>query len=277
MSAIITGKVFWTPFKELAYQDKKGKTINIKETTAKIVMLAIADSADDYGENSWQSFETIATKASIDRRSVIRVVRALLKHDYLTIAGKTKYGTNNFSINKELLGNPPAKRAKVGRPKIGDSESFIGDSGAKTSVSKSPDPSYIPPTSFNDNEQKRAAEFGAIIKAYEENIGPITPMAAAKLGFEFDAYYDEPDGPNWLIWAFEIAVDNNARSLPYIKKCLDNRKRYGKGWKPNKQPSRTNGKAKPAAPTAPEVPQAEIDRQAAELRERWIREGRIQA
>lgn len=154
MSAIITGKVFWTPFKELSYQDKAGKTIKIKETTAKIVMLAIADSADDYGENSWQSFETIAQKASIERRSVIRVVRALLEHKYLTIAGITQYGTNNFGVNKDLLGCPPAKRAKNGRPKTSDSEAFTSDPETQTSDSQvktgdpqSPDPSLIPPPS----------------------------------------------------------------------------------------------------------------------------------
>jgi hypothetical protein len=144
MSAIISGRVYWTEFKALAYQNKQGKTINIKETTAKIVMLAIADSADDFGENSWQSFETIATKASIERRSVIRVVRALIEHKYLTIAGLTKYGTNNFSVNKDLLGFPPAKRAKVGRPKTSDSDAEIGDSESETSDHQSPDPLIKP-------------------------------------------------------------------------------------------------------------------------------------
>jgi hypothetical protein len=165
MSAIITGRVFWTVFVDLSYSDRNGKVVKIKETTAKIVMLAIADSADDYGENSWQSFETIASKASIERRSAIRVVRALIEHKYLTIAGITKYGTNNFSINKDILGNPPAKRAKVGRPKggdpdakigdsgaeIGDPETLIGDSGAEIGDLQSPDPSLNPPLTQTDN------------------------------------------------------------------------------------------------------------------------------
>jgi hypothetical protein len=127
MSAIITGKVFWTDFLDLSYLDKNRKQVNIKETTAKIVMLSIADSADDFGENSWQSFKTIAKKSSIKRRSVIRVVRALIEHNYLKIVGITRYGTNNFSINLEKLGEPPKSRAKVGRPKIGDPQAIIGD------------------------------------------------------------------------------------------------------------------------------------------------------
>lgn len=152
MSAIITGRVFWTPFKDLSYTDKKGEKFSIKETTAKIVMLAIADSADDYGENSWQSFETIAQKASIQRRSAIRAVRALVAHGYLTVAGISRYGTNNFTVNKDLLGNVPPRRAKAGRPKTSDPEAFTSDSGAKTSDpeaktgdSPSPYPSLNPP------------------------------------------------------------------------------------------------------------------------------------
>ena len=156
MSAIISGRVYWTEFQDLSYTDRNKKQVNIKETTAKIVMLAIADSADDFGENSWQSFETIATKSSIERRSAIRVVRALVNAEFLKIAGITKYGTNNFSVNIAKLGNPPTKRARIGRPKIGDSEAktsdpeaLIGDSEAKTSDPQSPDPlinpSLIPP------------------------------------------------------------------------------------------------------------------------------------
>lgn len=148
MSAIISGRVYWTEFKELCYQNKSEKTICIKETTAKIVMLAIADSCDDFGENSWNSFETLATKTSIQRRSVIRVVRALINNNYLKVAGTSRYGTNNFSINLGLLGQPPVKRAKNGRPKTSDSDAFTSDSVAETSDPESktgdlqsPDPS----------------------------------------------------------------------------------------------------------------------------------------
>lgn len=145
MAGIITGRVFWTPIKDLSYTNKNGKVIKIKETTAKIVLLAIADSAGDYGDNSWQSFETIAKKASIDRRSVIRVVRALVKHNYLKIDGLTQYGTHNFSLNMDLLGNPPPKRAKVGRPKNSDSDAKIGDSESETSDPPSSNPLMNPP------------------------------------------------------------------------------------------------------------------------------------
>jgi hypothetical protein len=162
MSAIITGRLFWTDFTDLSYKNKKGKDVTVKETTAKIVMLSIGDSADDYGENSWQSFETIAKKSSLQRRSVIRVIRALMEHGYLRIAGTTKYGTNNFTVCMEKLGEPPKKRARTGRPKtsdsetdIGDSESKSGDSETETGDGESPYPSSIrtDPSSNNGSDE----------------------------------------------------------------------------------------------------------------------------
>jgi hypothetical protein len=136
MSVTAMSRTFWTDFPPLAYTDKKGKQITIKDTTAKIVLLAIADNADDFGENSYQSFETLATKASVDRRSVMRVVRALVANGFLEVAGISAYGTNNYTVCLDKLGHPPKKRAKTGRPKSGDSEALltrIGDAGAKTS------------------------------------------------------------------------------------------------------------------------------------------------
>jgi hypothetical protein len=164
MSVTAMGRTFWTEFPHLSYTDKKGKQITIKATTAKIVLLAIADNSDDFGENSYQSFETLATKSSLDRRSVMRVVRALVSAGFLTVAGISVYGTNNYSICLNKLGQAPAKRAKTGRPKSGDSEALglkggdpeagSGDSDVKSGDSvtesgdpKSPDPSFIPPVS----------------------------------------------------------------------------------------------------------------------------------
>ncbi len=150
MSVTAMSRTFWTEFPTLAYTDKKGKQITIKDTTAKIVLLAIADNADDFGENSYQSFETLAKKASVDRRSVMRVVRALVANGFLVVAGLSVYGTNNYSICLDKLGTPPAKRAKTGRPKSGDSEALglvVGDSEVKTDDSKAKSDDPVPPES----------------------------------------------------------------------------------------------------------------------------------
>lgn len=155
MSVTVSSRVFWTEFQDLQFQQGK-KTVTVSKPVAKLVMLAIADNADDFGENSWQSFETIASKASIERRSVIRVVKALMNAGYLTIGGKSRYGTNDYKIDLTKLGRAPEARNRVGRPKTSDtsvtifpktsdSGAEIGDRGAKTSDPQSPYPSINHP------------------------------------------------------------------------------------------------------------------------------------
>lgn len=169
MSVFITGRIFWSRYEGISYTDKKNKVTKVAPATAKLVMLAIGDSADDFGENSFQSFETIASKASIKRRSAIRVVRGLIENGYLSIKGISRYGTNNFSINMEKLGSPPQKRAQIGRPKntetsdlespiseTSDSETKIGDSETKNSDLESPDPSFNHPITISAQAEKKS-------------------------------------------------------------------------------------------------------------------------
>lgn len=161
MSVTVSSRVFWTQFDNLEYKDKSGKVVKIGKPAAKLVMLAIADSADDFGENSWQSFDTISEKASIERRSVIRVIRGLMAANYLSINGTSKYGTNDYKINMSLLGKAPERRAQNGRPKTSDSDAITSDSiaetsdsDAKTSDPESPYPSYNHPDSSNNPRKK---------------------------------------------------------------------------------------------------------------------------
>lgn len=173
MSVTAMSRTFWTEFPPLAYTDKNGKQITIKDTTAKIVLLAIADNADDFGENSYQSFETLAAKASVDRRSVMRVIRALVANNFLKVAGISAYGTNNYSISLDKLGEPPKQRAKTGRPKSGDSEAVSGDPEVKSGDPTSPESSLTHPVTtpqtgsgLTDEEIKQA---NSMVDAIIEN------------------------------------------------------------------------------------------------------------
>jgi hypothetical protein len=184
MSVTAMSRTFWTEFPELSYTDKKGNKVSIKNSTAKIVLLAIADNADDFGENSWQSLETIAAKSSIDRRSVIRVIKALVNHGFLQLAGVSTYGTNNYTVTLDKLGHPPKKRSKTGRPKSSDSESLeqkssdpevkksdsvveSGDSGKESSDEKSPESSLNRPLPIQINTKDTCIE---ILQRYASSI-----------------------------------------------------------------------------------------------------------
>jgi hypothetical protein len=232
MSGIVTGRVFWTEMKDLSYSNTKGEQVNIKET-----------SANDFGDNSWQSFETIAQKASIERRSVIRVVRALLANNYLKIDSLTKYGTHNFSVVLDSLGEPPKKYAKVGRPKTSDLDANIGDPEAKTSDPEaeigdpeaeigdppSPKPLSNPPRSSNKPKRKKKDAtpqppeiilFKEIVKHYPKQMQRETVIEAlqsikVRLGRDVTADDLQPfytawgkvSGNEWsLVWLTDWAV-----------------------------------------------------------------------
>ena len=148
MSVTVSSRVFWTEFEDLKFE-QKGKLLTVGKPSAKLVLLAIADNADDFGENSWQSFETLAKKASIERRSVMRVVKALIANKYISINGITRYGTNDYKINLAKLGHAPQARERTGRPKSGDSgaesgdrNAKSGDSGAESGDLRSPESSF---------------------------------------------------------------------------------------------------------------------------------------
>lgn len=153
MSISIMARVFWTKYENVFYVEKGKRKINVSEPAAKVTMLAIADSADDFGENSHNSFDTLADKTGLKRRSVIRVARALIAHEYLSVTGLSNYGTNDFKVNLDKLGELPKRRARTGRPKSGDTVSLLsqgiyessdmesksGDSESQSSDRMSPD------------------------------------------------------------------------------------------------------------------------------------------
>jgi hypothetical protein len=251
MSVTAMSRTFWTEFPELSYINKKGKQIVIKNSTAKIVLLAIADNADDFGENSYQSFETLATKSSIDRRSVMRVVRALVNHGVLEVAGVSAYGTNNYTVCLDKLGHPPKKRAKTGRPKSGDVESLAeksgdvvtesGDSEEKSSDSgtesddlTSPESSSIPPSSILDTDDD-VTPSEILKQLYEHNVGPIT----SRLMDMMEKAAEEYPNVEWYAPAFKRMVDfAEHRSWTYVEKVLAGWKEHYFGWKPGDRQDR---------------------------------------
>ena len=54
-------------------------------TSEKMVLLVIADHADDQGENAWPSMATIARKASLSERQAQRLVKSLTKSGLLQV------------------------------------------------------------------------------------------------------------------------------------------------------------------------------------------------
>ena len=74
--------------------------------TDRLVLLAIADSANDYGQESWPSLSTIARKAGIDRRTVSRSLARLEELGELRRARSGRLGaggvSNSYTVVMEV-------------------------------------------------------------------------------------------------------------------------------------------------------------------------------
>ncbi len=231
MSVTLMARVFWTNMRVMKYNNKQGKEIGVDNKSSKLTLLAIADNADDFGENSWQSFDTLAKKTGLDRRSVIRVIHALIKNDYCKLSGITRYGTNDYAINLSKLGFPPEKRAKTGRPKSGDSGAESGDSGAESGDSESPESSINHPKPHIAKEkiQKITDEANKEVDAIleQERLANQHKSKSWRLreNFQFNEHalaladkcasrFGEPSKKDITLWVMEIGawVDAGARA-----------------------------------------------------------------
>ena len=252
MSINVFNKVLWTDMPPLPYTTKGGKTQRVSPPIAKIVLLAIADTADDFGENSFNSYETLSKKASIKRRSTMRATKALIENDYLLANGLSKYGTINFSVLFEKLGTPPKGRARTGRPskkdaefleemdeKSGDSEAILAESGdseaeSGDSEAESGDPeSPYPYLTINNHnitkevvvgENSEKIEDGPAFSFFIENFGAPTPYDYELLGELCDEHT-----PHWVIEAMKKSVKANARRLAHTEAILKRWKTEGYG------------------------------------------------
>lgn len=97
--------------------------------TDRLVLLAIADSANDHGREAWPSLATIARKAGIDRRTVSRCLLRLeeagelrrVRHGGLSRQGGTSNSYEVVMSEKQGRGAPSGEVPPLGasRPEVG--------------------------------------------------------------------------------------------------------------------------------------------------------------
>ena len=127
----------------------------------KFVLLAYADHADHMGNNVFPSVGLIAWKTGYTTRSIQRITKTLLDKGILIDEGKSKYGTNKYKIDAELLPKlPQYGRGDRLSPGIYGGDILSGDKqggGDKSSqrgdilaqggdIAGSPEPSLIKPS-----------------------------------------------------------------------------------------------------------------------------------
>ena len=95
MSIGLMTSIFQTEFRDL--QDKEGNIT--KASTAKIVLLAMADCANDEGEGIYPSIDTLKKKCALSDQTIRNTFGALLHNGIIYRVGVSKHGTHNHNIN----------------------------------------------------------------------------------------------------------------------------------------------------------------------------------
>ena len=115
--------ILWTDIPGLEYKDSHGKPVRVSGSVAKIVLAAIADSIN------WSmstSFDTLAIKTCLEKRSVCRAVRALITAGYIKSVSVSSYGTNDYILDTNKINGRPQKTIGPGRPKGNNPKSRRG-------------------------------------------------------------------------------------------------------------------------------------------------------
>lgn len=112
MSISIMSLVFYAEIPDLQMsrtkKKKDGDTTEIIEKlekqTAKIILLAYADHANDEGESAYPSLRRLEVKSGLTRAGVSKAIRILKHNNFLILEGeKKKTRTNEYTINISVL------------------------------------------------------------------------------------------------------------------------------------------------------------------------------
>jgi len=99
MSIKVMSSVFEYDMPNLKTED--GKTV--PDSTAKFVLLALADHCNEEGEGAYPGVDRICKKTSMSTSTVCNALNALRFNGYTTLEGKSKAETNNYTINTNIL------------------------------------------------------------------------------------------------------------------------------------------------------------------------------
>lgn len=95
MSVKLMSAIFETEFRDLI--DDDGNVT--KASTAKLVLLALADHANDEGESAYPSVDRLAKKTALSPQTIRNTFDALKYNGLVFRVGTSKHMTNNYTIN----------------------------------------------------------------------------------------------------------------------------------------------------------------------------------
>jgi hypothetical protein len=222
------------------------KTIKVLNFNLKSVCLALADHANDEGEGSYPSVETLGSKTELSSVTIISCLKAMKQEGIISYAGRSKWNTGNYTVNKDKLAEM-ATWERQQRAKPESKAALVSESKAtlplkvkplkrngKAALVK-PSSTQKPSSKTNDDEEtkKRLRDLEVL---YKDNFGYITPLVKDLLRNVAITY-----PADWYEPAFQVMLKNaDHKSLTYVETVLKNWQEHGFGWKPG-----NDGKGKP--------------------------------
>lgn len=128
MSVKLMTKTYEAHFHDIQFDrqinKKSGEQITKKvlviAANLKSITVALADNANDEGEGAYPGLTTLEDKTELSRNTVISALKALKQENIIFYVGISKYGTNNYTVNKQKLIDmaswPKQERKKVVKP-----------------------------------------------------------------------------------------------------------------------------------------------------------------
>jgi hypothetical protein len=223
------------------------KTIKVLNFNLKSVCLALADHANDEGEGSYPSVETLGSKTELSSVTIIACLKAMKQEGIISYAGRSKWNTGNYTVNKDKLAEM-ATWERQQRAKPESKAALVSESKATSLLKVKPlnrngkaalvKPSSPQKPSSKTNDEQEAeikARLQPLMQLYKDNFGYITPLAKGLLRNVAITY-----PADWYEPAFQVMLKNaDHKSLTYVETVLKNWLEHGFGWKPG-----GNGKGK---------------------------------
>lgn len=131
---------------------------NVPDSTAKFVLLALADHCNDEGEGAYPGVRRLCKKTSMSNQTVCNALNALRHNGYTTLEGKSKADTNNYTINLKKLGFQPLEQ---------DNSSRQNPTAPAARTESSVKPSIKPQGDYQKFSQKTTDERREMLKLAE--------------------------------------------------------------------------------------------------------------
>lgn len=195
---------------------KTDEGLPVRAGNIRLVLLALADHANDAGERAYPGLDRLCSMTRLARQTVVSALNALRTHGYIRLDGRSARLTSNYSIMLDRLSGVQT----LDSPEVQSLDSEESNGWTETSPTTGQNPSFnrpLKPLVVNDGEAE-------IFRAYEREIGPLTPGLREAIA----AWLREAIPRQWITEAINLAARNNSRRWNYVEAILKNWKTHGK-------------------------------------------------